>query len=207
MTVREATVDDAEAIQRVARASWHAGYDDILGPETVEQLLDMRYHIDPLEDLIRSEQKPVLVSVEDGEVVGFVQAEPSEYGVADAGVRKLYVVPERWGEGHGTALLEEVFDVLRAHGHESVWVAVLADNDVALPFYDKHGFELEEERTIDLMGNEYDDVLLVRDLDEGSGELDDGSREREAGDDRRNTPRTRLGRVWATARRLLAREE
>lgn len=204
MAVREATVDDVEAIQRVARTSWHAGYDDILGSEVVDQLLEMRYHPEPLEELIRHPRKPVFVTVGDGEVVGFVQGEPSEHAVADAGVRKLYVDPEWWGEGHGTALLEQVFDALSAHGHESVWVAVLADNDGALSFYDKHGFELEEERTSEMMGKEVDDVLLVRDLTDYSGELEGGFEE--ADDDAGDPSKSPLGRVLAAARGLFARE-
>ena len=40
----------------------------------------------------------------------------------------------------------------------------LAGNEVGRAFYDKHGFEVHEERTIELAGEKVDDVVLVRDL-------------------------------------------
>jgi ribosomal protein S18 acetylase RimI-like enzyme len=64
----------------------------------------------------------------------------------------------------GTDLLNRLFDSLRAAGHESVWLAVMADNDVGRSFYDKHGFELHDERIVEIAEQEIDDVILVWDL-------------------------------------------
>ncbi|WP_076433113.1 GNAT family N-acetyltransferase [Haladaptatus litoreus] len=79
-------------------------------------------------------------------------------------VRVACVLPEHWGEGVGTDLLNRLFDSLRAAGHQSVWLAVIADNDVGRSFYDKHGFDVHEERTVELAGQEVNDIVLVRDL-------------------------------------------
>jgi ribosomal protein S18 acetylase RimI-like enzyme len=40
----------------------------------------------------------------------------------------------------------------------------MAENDVARSFYDKHGFEIHEERTVEIADQEIDDVVLIRDL-------------------------------------------
>ena len=39
-----------------------------------------------------------------------------------------------------------------------------ADNEVARSLYDRHGFEVHEERTVVLGGRKADDVVLVREL-------------------------------------------
>ncbi len=40
----------------------------------------------------------------------------------------------------------------------------MADNDVRRSFYDKHGFEVHDERTVEFVEQEVDDIVLVRDL-------------------------------------------
>lgn len=163
MTVRAATPEDAPAIRRVARASWHAAHDHVVGEETVEEVIEEWYDVDGLGESIERDDRPTFVAVED-EVVGFAQGGPTEEGPADAVVSRIYVHPDHWGKGHGTALLERLFEHLRTAGEESVWLAVVADNEVGRSFYDDHGFEVHEERTVELFGRTVEDVVMVRPL-------------------------------------------
>jgi len=41
--IRPAEVDDVDGIQRVARRTWHATYDETLGPATVDAQVDEWY--------------------------------------------------------------------------------------------------------------------------------------------------------------------
>lgn len=164
MNVRPATPGDAPSVRRVARASWHAAHDHVVGEETVERVIEEWYAVEGLEESIAREDRPMYVATEDEELVGFPQGGPSGEGPADAVVGRIYVHPVRWGEGHGSALLERLFETLRADGLESVWLAVMADNEVGRSFYEGHGFEVYEERTVDLFGQSADDVVMVRQL-------------------------------------------
>lgn len=163
MHVREAMPEDASAVRRVATASWHEAHDHVLGSESVDELLDRWYAVDDLRDSIAESTPPMFVA-DDGDVVGFAQGSATEDGPADAAVGRIYVHPDRWGEGYGSQLLARLFDALRAEGHEDVWLAVLADNDVGRSFYDDHGFAVHEERSVELAGQSVEDVVLARDL-------------------------------------------
>lgn len=168
MGIRGASREDATDVQRVARAAWHAAHDPVLGLDAVDDLLDRWYSLEDLSNSIESEEAPMFVAADrdddEGTVVGFAQGGPSDEDYADAVVGRIYVHPDCWGEGHGSALLERLFDAFRADGHESVWLAVLADNEVGRSFYDDHGFALQEERSVELAGVQTTDVVLVRDL-------------------------------------------
>ena len=164
MGFREATLDDIVSIQRVARASWHKAHGPILGENAVEKLLDRWYSRDRLKESIRGEDVIMFVAIDDNQVVGFTQGGPTEDGPADAAVGAIYVLPEYWGKRLGTELLERLFDIFRTDDYDSVWLTVMADNDVARSFYDKHGFDVYEERTVELAGQEVDDVVLIRSL-------------------------------------------
>ncbi|WP_227379049.1 GNAT family N-acetyltransferase [Haladaptatus halobius] len=127
-------------------------------------ILDMWYDRESLVESLGRDDGSMFLAVDDEQAVGFAQGGSSDDDPADAVVGRIYVLPEYWGEGVGTGLLNRLFDSLRATGHESVWLAVLADNDVGRSFYDKHGFDVHEERMVELAGEEVDDVVLVRDL-------------------------------------------
>lgn len=52
----------------------------------------------------------------------------------------LYGHPERWGQGYGSAVMEEVLRRLRNTGYTGCFLYVLRENDRARRFYEKHGF-------------------------------------------------------------------
>lgn len=98
----------------------------------------------------------LLVAREGDAIVGFVMFEPESGSYeqdADRGiVHNLYVVPERRGEGVGSALLAAAEDALADEGADVVALEVMAENDAARRFYRRHGYEplrLELERDLD----------------------------------------------------------
>jgi len=166
--IREATAEDAPGIQRVARAAWHATYDDILGPERVTETVDAWYDPDRLvEDDVRDSDRPFVVAVRPPEaaIVGFAEAAVDEDdeageedGTDDWHLYRIYVHPDVWGDGIGSALLEAIEGSFRERGVETLRVSVLAGNDVGVSFYESRGFELVEtvpDEAFDVLRSEY----------------------------------------------------
>ena len=142
--VRPAVPADAPAVREIARESWHAAYDSILGSETVTETIDRWYATDDLEAAIveaRGREDVVFAIVEDADdPVGFVHAGPHRERPAVASLYRIYVRPDRWGDGVGTALLERLETDLEDR-YDRLWLAVLADNEVGVSFYESTGFE------------------------------------------------------------------
>lgn len=140
-TIREAAVRDADAIQRVAREAWHATYDELLGPETVAVLVDDWFAPGRVvADDVQPPERPLFVALADDEVVGFVEATPGE----DDGsfhLYRIYVRPDRWGEGIGTRLLDRIETAVGDRGGERLQLSVFAANEVGVGFYESRGFE------------------------------------------------------------------
>ncbi|RQG96561.1 GNAT family N-acetyltransferase [Natrarchaeobius chitinivorans] len=160
--VRQATTGDAEGIHKTARASWHAAYDDVLGPETVDEIVDDWYALGDLEssiaDASRRDDAMFLVVDADGEDAasavldrcrGFAHVVPWPEETSVAYLVRLYVDPDVWGEGTGTELLEFLENGL-ADRFDRIRLAVLADNRVGVSFYDGTGFECVETRESEL---------------------------------------------------------
>lgn len=144
VTVREATPDDAPAVQDVARESWHAAHDHVLGRDRVTETLEEWYGLEDLEETIeesRDRRDAIFLVAEDGgEIVGFAQAGPHADEPAIGSLYRIYVHPDRWGAGIGTDLLEAIEETLAAE-FDRLWLAVLAENEVGVSFYESQGFE------------------------------------------------------------------
>ena len=52
----------------------------------------------------------------------------------------LYAHPDYWGQGYGSAVMEEVLRRLEKSGYPSCFLYVLRENNRARRFYEKHGF-------------------------------------------------------------------
>ncbi len=144
LNVRYAASDDATAIREIARESWHAAYDPILGNETVTETIDEWYTLDDLRTSISEahdrEDAVFLIAEEADEPVGFAHAGPHRERPSVASLNRIYVRPGRWGDGIGTVLLERVQDYLSGE-YDRLLLAVLGENEVGVSFYESAGFE------------------------------------------------------------------
>lgn len=180
MNVRDARPTDAEAVAAVARASWHAAYDDLLGAGTVDATVDQWYDPDSLaaeidaaaetEAVVAAEEPSLfLVAEADGDVVGFANAGPArdwegDPAAPDAFLSRLYVHPDKWGGGVGTALTQRVARGLRGAGYETVWLEVFAENEIGRGFYESLGFERVGRADEEFGGTELTTLHLAAEL-------------------------------------------
>lgn len=140
VTVRPARPDDAEAIRAVGRASWHAAYDPIHGPETVGELFDSSWSIEHLRDGATDADRRLLVAARDDEVRGMVDASPDPERETVYRVGRLYVDPDAWGDGLGTRLVDRLRERLPDEAR-TLRRVVLAENEIGTSFYEHYGFE------------------------------------------------------------------
>jgi [ribosomal protein S5]-alanine N-acetyltransferase len=160
VSVRDAAAADAEAIARVARASWSETYGDLFDAAFIAEFLDANYRPAALaEQAKRAADAPdrhFLVAERDGDVVAF-----AEFGQGTRGPElfRIYADPAHFGTGTGTALLDELHR--RLLGNVDAYVAeVHAQNERGRAFYDRNGFVIVGEGTL-IPGS---DILLRRTL-------------------------------------------
>ncbi|WP_224333324.1 GNAT family N-acetyltransferase [Haloprofundus halobius] len=152
MEIRPANTDDIEAIQRVARLSWEATYHDILSAETVEETVSEWYSEETLSEALGKPGTAFLVAEGDGEIVGFC------HGVVEAergDIVRLYVDPDHWREGVGSALYERLRSDLEDFNMSELEAIVLADNEMGNEFYRHLGFEKAGEGEVTMGGESY----------------------------------------------------
>ncbi|MFC6794453.1 GNAT family N-acetyltransferase [Halobaculum halobium] len=151
MHVREAERGDAEAIASIARASWHAAYGEFLSEEAIDATVDEWYAPETLRRHIAA-AGAFLVAMAHGEpgaegdgvdaddaggIVGFAHVRYAPE-VGNVVLRRIYVRPDAWREGIGTALLGAVARRF-VDDHERLSTVVFAENEVGLSFINGTG--------------------------------------------------------------------
>jgi GNAT superfamily N-acetyltransferase len=116
-----------------------------MGPDEVDRRIDDWWRDEDLRTVIGDPDHVFLVAVPaaaDGagaDPVGTVHAGPDPSGDAYV-VPRLYVHPDRWGEGIGTELVDHVVAQVR-EATDRLRVVLLAGNEVGVGFYEGYGFD------------------------------------------------------------------
>ena len=141
--LRRATSEDAAALAAVEVSSWQAAYRGLM-PDTFLDGLSVAEKAESWRhNLLKhglSGRKRVWVALGDSGLCGFVRVGPvmeeSEVGL----IYVLYVLPEQWRCGVGTALMQAGMQELRDLGMHEAMLWVLRDNLRARHFYERLGW-------------------------------------------------------------------
>jgi ribosomal protein S18 acetylase RimI-like enzyme len=148
VTIRAATVDDAEAIARVDLETHITAYrpllgDDYLANVTPEENEDRWRKLISNHPSIEHPPQEVLIVERDGIIVAYSAIGPSrdDDGVGAGEVYTIYVHPSSWRGGVGTTLLGAATDRLRELGYAEVTLWVMEINQRARNFYEAQGWQ------------------------------------------------------------------
>jgi ribosomal protein S18 acetylase RimI-like enzyme len=180
MDVRSAAPADSEAIRQVSALSCRAAYEDILDDETLIETMEDPAMSDRIEAGLREVRDDetvvylVATASETDRLLGFAQLlagerTPERTAPDEAFLKSLYVHPNHWGEGVGSALLDEGTARLPA-STTALSLAVLADNDIGRGFYESRGFEYVGPSAFEVGGVSYDTVIYERSLARSCGD-------------------------------------
>ncbi len=150
VTVRRATTADAERIAQIHVRSWRAAYRGVLSDELLDGLsvAERERRWRELLDEGGDRRLTLVAERDDGGLTGLCSvATPSlevDDGEATAEVGALYVDPDHWRQGAGSTMLAAALEELVKLGWREVILWVLPENNAALAFYARFGFEVEE---------------------------------------------------------------
>jgi len=142
--IRRARVEDAAPLARVHVATWQAAYEHVFGAERLAAVGAER-RVQVWERSLRepaAHDAVFVAEVEDAGLVGFASVGSCRDGPDTPGgeLYALYVLPEAWGSGAGSALLAAGMTALRGAGYDEAILWVLEDNPRARRFYEREGW-------------------------------------------------------------------
>ena len=136
--VRDAVGADAEAIAVIGAESMPAQYAGLVDPAALDAVVRQTYAASAIDDCIRRCRQATdayfLVAERSGQVVGFLHFD--SFG-PEPELHRLYLDHRHRGAGIGTMLMNELHARLPAGC--TYMLLVVAGNDLAVRFYERHG--------------------------------------------------------------------
>ena len=122
--------------------TWQAAYEHVFGADR-RATLDLERRRAQWDEWLADPQPAsrVFVAEEDECVTGFVWTDDSRDEPGKGELFAIYVLPEAWGSGAGSALMASALEALRSYSSATLWV--LEDNPRARRFYEREGWILD----------------------------------------------------------------
>lgn len=157
--IEEATAVDLVAVAEVHSKAVIAAYPDVLPPEIFDpKFVAPDKLVNEYRTLVAGfgAQDALLKAVADGKVVGScacgADTELNETGTGY--LQRVYVEPEWWGRGVGSALVDRALELMTGHGFRKAALQVLENNTKARAFYENRGWEYEQVVRVKDVGTE-----------------------------------------------------
>lgn len=147
MRIEPAVSEDVPAIARAQVRSWQAAYECIVPAEHLATLsVEKREAL--WRELLARGAPEMLVAKDHEYIVGFIafgRCRDPDAMDSTAEIWALYVIPSHWSQGVGTQLWSQARERLSELGYRIVSLWVLAANTRAIQFYERMGFDLDED--------------------------------------------------------------
>ena len=165
--IRQATVDDVDALCRLGAATFRETYRAISDPREVDEYAEEHFARDKVLAWFRKPCTRTLVATADSVPVGYAHVRSAKVPacVADRKaieLSRLYLLASAQGTGLGGALLDAAIAEIAALGGATVWLGAYDRNVNALAFYARRGFVHAGTHEFEFGGRIYHDPVLTR---------------------------------------------
>jgi GNAT superfamily N-acetyltransferase len=167
LEIRLAKPEDAIAVAQIHVRTWQVGYRNLL-PDTYLDSLRAQDRAARYDFATRDPGRPsTLVAVDGNTIYGFATVAPAAQSDAPGcgELAALYVSPERWRSGIGSALVKAARERLLLLGYRQAVLWVLLGNTRAEGFYEHDGWKKDGlQRVATVWGVSVEEIRYSRDL-------------------------------------------
>ncbi len=150
---------EVAAVAQLARIIWTHHFTPIIGEAQVEYMLNAIQSSAAIAEQIGEGVEYYLLDSEKGPMGYFALSHES----GSLQLSKIYVLPQKQGEGLGSFMLSFVEARCRELCKDKLWLTVNRNNATAVRFYKKHGFQVVDE-TVKSIGEGFvmDDYIMSK---------------------------------------------
>ena len=155
-SLRKARLSDTQEIASIHVNSWKSAFEGLM-PERYINSYTLEDRNSEWLKVLKSGSESVIIAENKSRLVGFISYSESEDSLD---LNKLYLCPSIYGKGVGYLLMKQMESEAKTAGIKLISLYVLDNNQSAIKFYSKQGFEFgdgceseefEGEKIIDLL--------------------------------------------------------
>lgn len=169
ITIRVATLDDVEAIVSIGIRTFRDTFDDVNTPENMMQYVNETFTLKRIGLEILEPGSCFFLAEQDSQVIGYARVRHSEKpeGVGEGKaieIERLYADKKFLGKRVGYLLMSECLQHARDTDCKWVWLGVWENNERAIAFYKRWGFERFSEHVFMLGTDAQTDWLMKKSI-------------------------------------------
>jgi len=158
ISIREATKDEAALIADLSRQTFYETFAAVNTAENMNKFMNEAFTREKLMAEVGLPGNIFLLAYEAGEPVGYARLRETgtpllmENGPA-LEIARIYALQKSIGKGVGRSLMQYSIDIARQKSARVIWLGVWEENQKAIAFYTKWGFEKFGEHVF-MLGND-----------------------------------------------------
>ena len=165
--IRAGKLSDADQITAIKVDSWKETYKDLIPKEALNKIT---YEKEKEKYINKFNNRRIVVYEENNEILGYsffgkrqnVNKEKMEDYTSE--IYALYIKNDFKRKGVGTKLINHIWDTLKKENNEKVLLWCLKDNQNAIDFYKKNGFEYLNNKKEELNGVNIEELSFGKKL-------------------------------------------
>lgn len=163
MRYRDGRPEDADDLSRFARDTFVGTFGHLYPPADLEAFLVDRYEPGTFRKQLQDPARWVRLALDGTDMVGYAMVGPLTLPVDGPGLElaRLYVAERVRGAGVAARLMADVIDHARRQRAPALYLSVYEDNERAMRFYRRYGFEEVGEHAF-MVGSVRDRDLIWR---------------------------------------------
>ena len=148
ISIRRAIPGDEQVLAYIQTESWKAAFAGILSPEELERCTDIQKAEQMCHIVLRRDGCNMAIELVDGKphCIAAWGKNRCDLGDTVGELICIHSLQNNWAKGYGSAMMEYVLGQLQQANYKSVILWVFEENSRARKFYEKHGFELTEQK-------------------------------------------------------------
>lgn len=167
--IKKVTIDDVKQLQNISRSTFIETFWADNSEENMSQYLDSSFSIERLSGEINNENSFFYFAIIDNKVGGYLklnigQAQTDIKNENWLEIERIYILKEFYGKKVGQALYEKADEIANAMNMIYIWLGVWENNERAIRFYRKNGFEPFGTHIFKLGNDEQTDVMMKKRL-------------------------------------------
>lgn len=167
--IKQAHVNDAVALCQLAADTFYETFRPFNTEEDIQAYIKKAYDILIVsKQLANTHQYYFAIAYANTQPVGYIklifnQTHPRLSGKTTE-LEKIYVLKKYWDTKTGAALMQHAKEVCKQHGFENLYLGVWQENERAVNFYRKFGFEVFDTRQFKLGNRLCEDYMMCATL-------------------------------------------
>ena len=164
MNVRPAKPDDVELLAQIGASTFYETFRPHNTEDDMQAYIHKSYNVPLIEQNLHNENIHYALAIDEGVVIGYTKlllgsAHPKLTGNTIE-LEKIYVQQSFHGSGAGVKLMQYAIDYSRTVHFETLFLGVWKENERAVNFYRKTGFEMFDTRLFQLGSRICEDYMM-----------------------------------------------